>query len=110
MRKTIVRLALLCTFAAALAACQTGNTIGARGPAPPLPTDGPIIYSCANGTQLSVTFANNQAQVAVVGGYSMVLPGSGAGTYTNGRYTLTGGGADTTWAVGRSAPVTCHGG
>jgi hypothetical protein len=39
----------------------------------------------------------------------MVLPSSGAGTYSNGRYGFAGGGANGQWTVGRSAPVTCRG-
>ncbi|HVY84211.1 MAG TPA: hypothetical protein VG943_03700 [Caulobacterales bacterium] len=103
--------ALLFASLLLLAACET-NEMGERGPAPPLPTSGPIIYSCADGTQLSVTFENNQAQVAVIGGYSMVLPNIGtpdAPHYSNGRYGLVGGGAEANWEVGRRAPVSCRG-
>ncbi|HWA01858.1 MAG TPA: hypothetical protein VG841_16240 [Caulobacterales bacterium] len=95
-----------------LAACET-DQIGERGPAPPLPDRGPIVYTCADGTQLSVTFDNNQAQVAVIGGYSMVLPNIGtadAPHYSNGRYGLVGRGAQTNWEVGRRAPTSCRGG
>ncbi|MES1201702.1 MAG: hypothetical protein ABUS57_09685 [Pseudomonadota bacterium] len=95
-----------------LASCES-DEMGERGPAPPLPTSGPIVYTCADGTQLSVTFANNQAQVAVIGGVSTVLPNIGtadAPHYSNGRYGLVGGGAEASWEVGRRAPTACRGG
>jgi hypothetical protein len=59
-----------------------------------------------------VTFEGNEARVAVVGGYSMVLPSAGtpeAPYYSNGRYGLRGRGARASWEVGRSAPVECRG-
>jgi membrane-bound inhibitor of C-type lysozyme len=95
-----------------LAACQT-TTLGGHGPPPPLPAGGPIVYSCADGTQLSVTFVGDEARIAVVGGVSMVLPNAGSAEapyYTNGRYGLRGRGASASWEVGRRAPVSCRGG
>ncbi|MES1198541.1 MAG: hypothetical protein ABUS48_01000 [Pseudomonadota bacterium] len=95
----------------ALASC--GTEVGSYGRPPPLPATGQIVYNCADGTELAVTFANNQAQVAVVGGVSMVLPNIGtadAPHYSNGRYGVVGQGAQTQWEVGRRAPVTCRGG
>lgn len=111
-RSSSLALILLAAAAMALAACQT-TQIGAHGPPPPLPTNGPIVYNCADGTELSVTFTDTQAQVAVVGGYSMVLPNIGtadAPHYSNGRYGIAGRGAQTQWEVGRRAPTACRGG
>lgn len=97
-----------------LAACGTsgggGGVFGPEpGPAPPLPTSGPILYSCADGTQLQVTYRDGQALVAVIGGVSMSLPLAGNGYYSNGRYAIRGQGAQTQWEVGRAAPVACRG-
>jgi membrane-bound inhibitor of C-type lysozyme len=78
----------------------------------PLPATGPILYSCADGTQLTVNFTGDSARVAIVGGTTMVLPRAGAaGTsyFSNGRYGLRGGGTDAQWEVGRMAPVPCRG-
>jgi hypothetical protein len=97
---------LVLGLALALAACA-----GPRG-APPLPADGPIIYSCADGTQLSVTFSGNEARIAVVGGYTMALPNVGtadAPYYSNGRFGLRGRGAQATWQAAQRAPVACRG-
>jgi hypothetical protein len=82
---------------------------GPGGAPPPIPLNGPIAYTCANGTQLIVEATGAQARVAIVGGPSMVLPSAGEGYYTNGRYGFRGGGASGQWEVGRSAPVTCTG-
>lgn len=81
-------------------------------PPPPLPLSGPIIYDCADGTQLRVDFQGAEARVAIVGGPSMALPntaGPDAPYYTNGRYSLRGRGAHAQWAVGRSAATNCNG-
>ena len=108
---------LVLVAALGLAACATGGP-GSPGspeypgqqPSPvPLPANGPIIYTCADGTQLSVDVEGNQARVAIIGGPSMVLPSSGAGAYSNGRYSFAGGGATGQWAVGSGAPVACRG-
>jgi hypothetical protein len=96
----------------ALSACN-GGVLGPPNSPVPLPTSGPIVYSCADGTQLSVTFEDDAARVAVVGGVSMVLPSAGspeAPYYSNGRYALRGRGAQANWEVGRAAPVRCRGG
>lgn len=92
-----------------VAACETMGPDA--GPAP-LPDSGPIIYSCADGTQLEVTFEGDSARVAIVGGRSMVLPNTGTASaphYTNGRYGLRGGGRSAEWAIGRAAPTACRG-
>ena len=91
----------------ALAACSTTPF---EGPPPPLPTSGPIAYSCADGTQLMVDYQGDEARVAIIGGPSMVLPQAGEGYYSNGRYAVRGGGANAQWEVGRAAPVACRGG
>ncbi len=92
-----------------LAACAPGTIGPPSGPAPPLPTTGPILYTCDDGTQLTVQYRDGQALVAVVGGVSMALPLAGNGYYSNGRYGLRGAGAQTQWEVGRSAPTNCRG-
>jgi hypothetical protein len=96
-----------------LAACQTPapgpGEPGPNGAPPPIPLDGPIAYTCANGTQLMVEADGRQARVAIVGGPSMVLPSAGENYYSNGRYGFRGGGAAGQWEVGRSAPVNCTG-
>jgi hypothetical protein len=96
-----------------LAACQTPapgpGEPGPNGAPPPIPLDGPIAYTCANGTQLMVEADGRQARVAIVGGPSMVLPSAGENYYSNGRYGFRGGGAAGQWEVGRSAPVSCTG-
>ncbi len=99
----------------ALAACGTtsggGGVFGSGGGNAPLPAHGPIVYSCANGQQLTVDFENNQAQVAIVGGPSMVLQSTSPGVqnYSNGRYTLSGGGASATWDTPQGDPTQCRG-
>ncbi len=101
----------------ALAACGTSgmsspSTPGYPGQQPspvPLPANGPIAYSCSDGTQLTVDIEGSQARVAIIGGPSMVLPSTGAGAFSNGRYSFTGGGASGQWAVGQSTPVACRG-
>ena len=96
-----------------LAACQTPapgpGEPGPNGAPPPIPLDGPIAYTCANGTQLMVEADGRQARVDIVGGPSMVLPSAGENYYSNGRYGFRGGGAAGQWEVGRSAPVNCTG-
>ncbi|MBS0385858.1 MAG: hypothetical protein JSS00_10975 [Proteobacteria bacterium] len=103
-----------------LAACGTTGmsspgqpgTPGYPGQQPspvPLPTNGPIAYTCSDGTQLTVDVEGSQARVAIIGGPSMVLPNTGNGAYSNGRYSFTGGGASGQWAVGSAAPVECRG-
>ena len=77
--------------------------------AAPLPQNGPIAYTCADGTQLMVDVENGSARVAVIGGPSMVLPNAGDGYYSNGRYGVRGAGANVQWEVGRAAPVSCRG-
>ena len=75
-----------------LAACGTSgmSSPGSPGspeypgqqPSPvPLPANGPIAYTCSDGTQLTVDVEGSQARVAIIGGPSMVLPSSGAGAY-----------------------------
>jgi membrane-bound inhibitor of C-type lysozyme len=105
---------------AALAASGCASSVlgpgGILNPEPspaPLPQSGPIAYTCSDGTQLMIDVENSQARVSIVGGPSMVLPSAGASAgayYTNGRYGVRGSGADVQWEVGRSAPVSCHGG
>jgi hypothetical protein len=111
MRLVWLALALL-----GLAAC---GTMSAGSGAPgypgqpsspvPLPASGPIVYTCSDGTQLTVDIEGDQARVAIIGGPSMVLPSAGGGTFSNGRYSFTGGGASGQWTVGRSTPVDCRG-
>lgn len=90
-----------------LAACSTVQP----GVTPPdrLPTHGAIAYTCANGTQLMVDYAAREARVAIIGGPSLVLPQTGEGAYSNGRYSISGSNAQADWVVGRSAPVSCRG-
>lgn len=104
MRRTLIALAA----AAALSACA-GQIPGVSPPSGPLPADGPILYSCDDGTQLTVDFTGAEARVAIVGGRSFVLPSAGANYYSNGRYAIRGGGREATWEVGRAAPVSCRG-
>lgn len=98
-----------------LAACSTTSPGGVPGypgeqPTPvPLPANGPIVYTCANGAQLTVDIEGAEARVAIIGGPSMVLPSAGPGYFSNGRYGFRGGGASGQWEVGRSAPVECRG-
>jgi hypothetical protein len=116
MRKLLLGAALL-----ALAACGTTGGYnpapepihpGDPGPGntpPPIPLDGPIMYSCSNGQQIVVDVEGTSARVQIVGGTSMVLPRSSDGYYTNGRYGFRGGGATGQWEVGRAAPADCTG-
>jgi hypothetical protein len=117
MRKLLLGVALL-----TLAACGTtsgGYTptpppIGPGDPGPgntppPIPLDGPIMYTCSNGQQIVVDIDGNSARVQIVGGTSMVLPGAGDGYYSNGRYGFRGGGASGQWEVGRMTPASCTG-
>lgn len=118
MRKLLLGVALL-----TLAACGTTSgggggyvppPIGPGDPGPgdtppPIPLDGPIMYSCSNGQQIVVDIDGNNARVQIVGGTSMVLPSAGDGYYTNGRYGFRGGGANGQWEVGRAAAATCTG-
>jgi Cys-tRNA synthase (O-phospho-L-seryl-tRNA:Cys-tRNA synthase) len=39
----------------------------------------------------------------------MVLPQTGEGAYSNGRYAISGTNAQADWIVGRGAPVSCRG-
>lgn len=116
MRNLLLGAALL-----ALAACGTTGGYGPTpepinpgdpGPGdtpPPIPLDGPIMYSCSNGQQIVVDVEGTSARVQIVGGTSMVLPRSSDGYYTNGRYGFRGGGATGQWEVGRAAPADCTG-
>ncbi|MGD9979359.1 MAG: hypothetical protein AB7H66_04200 [Hyphomonadaceae bacterium] len=118
MRKLLLGVALL-----GLAACGTtsgtaSNPVpppigpGDPGPGntpPPIPLDGPIMYSCSNGQQIVVDIDGANARVQIVGGPSMVLPQASDGYYSNGRYGFRGGGASGQWEVGRAAPATCSG-
>lgn len=114
MRALVLSFALL-----ALAGCASGPSSsfppgGASTPRP-LPSAGPILYSCADGTQLTADFQGNSARVAIVGGQSMVLPRVGSSDpnsapyFSNGRYAIRGGGAEAQWEVGRRAAVPCRG-
>ncbi|MGE0044273.1 MAG: hypothetical protein AB7J28_16185 [Hyphomonadaceae bacterium] len=103
---------MLRTLAAAFALAALASCATHEAPPSPLPPSGPIIYSCADGTQLQVSFVGNEARVAIVGGVSMALPNIGtdaAPHYSNGRYGLRGRGARADWEVGRAAPVACEG-
>jgi hypothetical protein len=95
---------------ALLGACTT-YPASTPGQTPPhrLPTHGAIAYTCANGAQLIVDYSGAEARVAIVGGPSMVLPQTGEGAYSNGRYSIAGSNAEAAWTVGRSAPVSCRG-
>jgi hypothetical protein len=108
------RLAAVLVLGAALGACETmgpgsGQYPGQPTSPVPLPANGPIAYTCSDGTQLTVDVEGNQARVAIVGGPSMVLPSAGEGYYSNGRYAFRGGGANGQWEVGRRAAVDCRG-
>jgi len=117
MRRLLLGVALL-----ALASCASAggsNPVpppygpGDPGPGeapPPIPLDGPIMYSCSNGQQIVVDIEGASARVQIVGGTSMVLPSAGDGYFTNGRYGFRGGGANGQWEVGRATPATCTGG
>jgi hypothetical protein len=102
-------LAALLTLAACATPAPGPGEPGRDGAPPPIPLDGPIAYRCSDGTQLMVDVDGSSARVAIVGGPSMVLPESGEGYYTNGRYGFRGGGANGQWEVGRAAPVSCSG-
>ncbi|MEZ5956282.1 MAG: hypothetical protein R3C27_03600 [Hyphomonadaceae bacterium] len=116
MRKLLLGAALL-----TLAACGTTGGYnpapepihpGDPGPGntpPPIPLDGPIMYSCSNGQQIVVDVEGASARVQIVGGTSMVLPRASDGYYSNGRYGFRGGGATGQWEVGRAAPADCTG-
>ena len=117
MRRFLLGVALL-----ALASCASAggsNPVpppygpGDPGPGeapPPIPLDGPIMYSCSNGQQIVVDIEGASARVQIIGGTSMVLPSAGDGYFTNGRYGFRGGGANGQWEVGRAAAATCTGG
>jgi hypothetical protein len=97
---------LLFAIAIALSACASFR------PPPPLPTNGPILYRCSDGTQLTAEFEPNEARVAIVGGLAMVLPRTGnpdAPNYGNGRFSISGGGREATWRAVNKQPVTCTG-
>lgn len=110
-------------MALALAACGTsGNMQTPSGPnnlppdvvpPPPVPTapppaTGPVMYTCADGTQLMVDSSGSSARVAIIGGPSMVLPSTDGG-YSNGRYSLRGSRDTADWQVGSGAPTSCRG-
>ena len=107
-----MRLIVLATLLA-LSACGTPTVPGPQ-PGPwsggqgNVPLTGQIVYRCDNGQQLAVDFRSNGAQVAIIGGPSMVLP-SNAGGFSNGRYSLQGGGATATWDTPTTDPTTCRG-
>jgi hypothetical protein len=89
-----------------LAACASFR------PPPALPMHGPILYRCSDGTQLTAEFKANEARVAIVGGYAMVLPHTGgpdSANYDNGRYGINGGGRQATWRAAGRQPVSCTG-
>lgn len=97
---------LILAIVFALGACSSLR------PTPPLPTNGPILYNCADGAQLTVEFEADEARVAIIGGYAMVLPRTGtpeAPSYSNGRFSVSGGGREVTWRAANRAPVTCRG-
>jgi hypothetical protein len=106
-----MRFLVLIGLAAMLAACgSSGGGMGSGGRTTNVPLTGQIAYSCANGAQLAVTYEADEARVAIIGGPSMVLPEAGdTQTYTNGRYTLQGGGPSAQWQAQGGAPVTCRG-
>ncbi|MEQ1707760.1 MAG: hypothetical protein ABL864_05460 [Terricaulis sp.] len=111
--KTCARFFAACALLA-LSACASYPPIGPGDPGPhgappPIPVDGPIAYRCANGAQLMVDVEGANARVAIIGGPSMVLPRTGEGVYSNGRYAFRGGGASAQWEVGAGAPVSCRG-
>lgn len=99
----------------ALSACGGALTSpgGVFGPPPvnhTLPATGQIMFTCSNGAQLAVDFQANGAQVAIVGGPSMVLPNQeGQSTYSNGRYSLARNGDTATWQAPGAAAVNCTG-
>lgn len=107
--RSLVLAALLALSACATYTPPSPGMPGPHGAPPPIPLDGPIAYSCADGTQLMVEAHGDQARVAIVGGPSMVLPSAGESYYSNGRYGFRGGGASAQWEVGRRAPVNCRG-
>ena len=99
--------ALVLTSLLALSACGTVSTPGQNVP---LPATGQIAFTCSNGQQLAVDFQRNAAQVAIVGGPSMVLQGdASAVSYSNGRYTLHRSGNSASWQTPGAAPVNCRG-
>ncbi|MBI1188694.1 MAG: hypothetical protein GC206_15410 [Alphaproteobacteria bacterium] len=105
MRVTVLILAALSPM---LSACMSILP----SPAPPLPLSGPIIYSCDNGAQLQVSFVENEARIAIVGGVSMTLPNTAsaaAPVYSNGRYALSGRGENASWRTPGAAATACHG-
>jgi hypothetical protein len=106
-----MRFLVLIGLSVALAACASSGAGGGFGNnTPPVPLTGQIAYNCANGAQLAVTYEADEARVAIIGGPSMVLPEAGdTQTYSNGRYTLQGGGANAQWQAAGAAPVTCRG-
>lgn len=116
MRRLLLGVALL-----GLAACASAGVpnplpppVGPGDPGPgdappPIPLDGPIMYSCNNGQQIVVDIEGSSARVQIVGGTSMVLPGAGDHYYSNGRYGFRGGGASGQWEVGRMTPASCTG-
>lgn len=121
-----MRSALFVIAALGLAACAPTMTNTSYPPPPPtapttptrpqapviLPSSGPILYTCDNGQQLTVTFGQSSAMVAVIGGVSMNLPNTGtadAPVYSNGRYTLRGRGAATYWEPSGGSPGPCRG-
>ncbi|MBL8550842.1 MAG: hypothetical protein JNJ73_12730 [Hyphomonadaceae bacterium] len=92
-------------LAIALSACKTPYKA-------PLPLNGPIAYSCSDGTQLMADFVGDEARIAIVGGVSVVLPNAGtpeAPNYTNGRYTLRGRGAAANWLSPGHSFTACRG-
>lgn len=108
-RASRLRLFALTVFAM-LSACAPTISGGGSGPyRGPLPNDGPILYTCADGSQLTVEFDESEARVAVVGGRSFVLPKIGADYYSNGRYAFRGAGPTGSWEIARSAPIPCEG-
>ena len=95
-------------FALALGLAGCGTTMMAPPVSHQLPLHGQIVYQCDNGSQIAVDLTGNSAQVAIVGGPSMVLPNAGD-AYSNGRYTFRGGGESASWQTPGQAPVACRG-
>jgi membrane-bound inhibitor of C-type lysozyme len=85
---------------ACLAACATPSA----GPAP-------VVYTCDDGTSLTVRFAPEVAYVSTGTGAELALPQQRAASgiwYATPQHTLRGKGDEATWTVGRRAPAQCR--